>query len=30
MEFLAIALLGSGILALGPMVFTAIDNRRRR
>jgi hypothetical protein len=30
MEFMAIALLGTAILAIGPMVFTALDNRKKR
>ncbi|HEX8208079.1 MAG TPA: hypothetical protein VF587_18590 [Solirubrobacteraceae bacterium] len=30
MEFMAIALIGTAVLAIGPMVFTAIDNRKKR
>ncbi len=30
MEFMVIALLGTAMLAIGPMVFTAWENRKRR
>ena len=30
MEFMAIALIGTALLGLGPMVFSAIEDRKRR
>ena len=30
MEFMALAVLGTAALVIGPMVFTAWENRKRR